>query len=824
MAFGMARRGWLPRLLGAALLLLCVLGHAAPVGHGYVDRVQVDGRQLTVTGWAASERPEVFITAAIVRLDGRTVYRGRVQRHERPDVAAATGRPDWGGSGISVRLALPRDIGPGPHTLEVEMQRSDGQIFALAIAPSLRQITIPASPKPSPMVLLALLLAVALPLAALVLPSTSAWPRSWPPPLAFVAALPVSFMLLVASGATGSSVALLLRPPAVTVERAEPWLGSPQFVRSDEWEVITPLAMAQATHTPPWPIVNHNLGEDGQNMLVIGMTGMPVAHASTLAKPATWGWFAFDQRRALAWAWWLPVLGGFAACWALLMRLTRLAWRPAAALAAGLAWAPYSAGFSFWPSYLLLFVALGLLAFDRLLHARRAAAGLAWGALLGWSAAAYALVLYPAWQISLAWLCAPLALAWAWRERAHWRWGAAQTLGALAGVLLAGLLLLAWWLDARDAVAVMQGTIYPGQRATEAGGDIDRWFELKGWLNPFTLHVNTPMVSSEAASFQFLWLPTLALVLWRWWQARRIEPVSLALLAFMAFALTFQFIGFAPMLARVTGWGSVTSYRLDLALGTAQLLLIAWWLAPASEPVPLPRPGPAVALALAVLALAGCELSTMPLDIRDGLPAGLVLGSMLAMAACAALLARRQTGAFIALYGGWTLAAVLPFHPLGQAPDRLSLAPPLRAAGLAASSADAAGRRGVAVVGMRDWAMTLPAAGVPVVNSVFYYPQAALWARLDPAGQQRGVYNRYQRLLLELAPLPGDARFIIESPRLDEVRLTLDPARFDFRLLGARHVLAPARDADALGANPTLARQATPGAEATVYALFDVRP
>ena len=33
------------------------------------------------------------------------------------------------------------------------------------------------------------------------------------------------------------------------------------------------------------------------------LTGVPVAHASALAKPATWGFFAFDLRRALAWAW-----------------------------------------------------------------------------------------------------------------------------------------------------------------------------------------------------------------------------------------------------------------------------------------------------------------------------------------------------------------------------------------------------------------------------------------------------------------------------------------------------------------------------------------
>ena len=73
------------------------------------------------------------------------------------------------------------------------------------------------------------------------------------------------------------------------------------------------------------------------------------------------------------------------------------------------------------------------------------------------------------------------------------------------------------------------------------------------------------------------------------------------------------------------------------------------------------------------------------------------------------------------------------------------------------------------------------------------------------------------------APQPGAATFAIESPRLDEVRLWLDPVRFDFRLLGARQVLLPAMQARQLADNPTLARVAMEDASAP-YALFNVRP
>ncbi len=144
------------------------------------------------------------------------------------------------------------------------------------------------------------------------------------------------------------------------------------------------------------------------------------------------------------------------------------------------------------------------------------------------------------------------------------------------------------------------------------------------------------------------------------------------------------------------------------------------------------------------------------------------------------------------MYAGWVLASVLTFYPLVRAPSALAVKAPLRAAGVA------------------------------VANSVFYYPQPSLWRALDPQGAQRDVYNRYQRLLFDLAPQYGAQPYAIDSPRLDEVRLTMDPARFDFRLLDADFVLAPTHGSDALSSNSTL-ESVVPAQAAGGYVLLRVR-
>ena len=97
-------------------------------------------------------------------------------------------------------------------------------------------------------------------------------------------------------------------------------------------------------------------------------------------------------------------------------------------------------------------------------------------------------------------------------------------------------------------------------------------------------------------------------------------------------------------------------------------------------------------------------------------------------------------------------------------------------------------------------------------------------ASLDPSGAHQALWNRYQRLNFNLESadeaLPPAQTYRIDSPRLDEVVITLSATHFDFRLLKGKAVLATAEDTDALSQNPTL-NMAQRG---STWTLFTVRP
>ena len=796
---------------------------AASAGQGYVEAITVDSekRTLKVSGWVAPQNANVFVTNLLIDIAGQEIYRGRFERSERPDVVKATGRKEWLWSGFQVVVSIPGSVANGLSPVKLMARLGDGQTFEVLAPEPLKSIAFNATNSPGAWQLIALILAMAGP-AFVVIYSSVTKNVAQPWKSLFGVSLLLSFFLLVGAGWTGSSLALALKESPFIEHSTLPWLGQNREIRSDEWEVLTPLAISQASHLPPFPIVNRLLGADGQNMMVLGMTGVPVAHLSNLAKPATWGFFFFDLRKALSWYWWFPFFACFGALWLLLIQTFNLEWRLAAVLSLTCAASPYAVVFSGWPAYTVFFASTAVLGWQQIFRHELLWRASIFGLLLGWALAGFALVLYPSWQIQLTYLLVPVALAWVWNERRRLNFGAAQWFAIAVATVVAAAILGSWWLDAHDAVAAIRATVYPGGRSLEVGGDIDPWFLIKGWLSPATIYATPDIISqSDAGSFHFLIWAAVPAIVGRSVALRRLDPVIVALSLVTAFVLAFAYIGFNPQIARISMLGFTTSYRIDLTLGIAQIFVLAWLMAPklqiASYQSASWKAGYAVFSLLVIVHIASL-FGKLPVVISQMVPPSYVLMTFAAIGlASYALLTQRHVWVLCVCLA-WTLGASLPFNPLGVATNQLVTSDELRKQIFAMQVKGQP--PAVAVIGERAWAVMLPAAGVPVVNSVFYYPQKSVWAALDPHDRHTLVHNRFHRLLLTLQNQPQDTTHSIESPRLDEVRVNLDPERFDFRLLGANTVLLTPAEGMKLRGNSGLTLQKA----TSQWELFRVLP
>lgn len=606
-----------------------------------------------------------------------------------------------------------------------------------------------------------------------------------------------SFAALVAFGITGSSFDLTVRhSPALIAADSQVLAGSTRLVRSDEWAVFTPMAIAQANHRPPFPVVNQNLGADGHNMLVIGMVGVPVAHVSALAKPATWGFYAFDLRRALAWAWWMPVFGCLFALWGVMSLL--LPGRPLVGLAVSLVFlsSSYVAAWSNWPAYAVFFPAAGLWLAHRIMFTSRCWVGVGCAALLGLCLAGFVLILYPPWQVSLGYLFLVLAAGLVWRDRLWSRFNVMRGLAYGCALLLAGAIVYAWWQDAAPAIRALQATIYPGQRVASSGGGIPLWQFVEGFLNHYTLYFDgAPSTNASESSSFFYFFPVAIAALWIGaLRKQRIGPLEGLLSAFCVWVLWYQLVGMPPALAELTLWGRVPDYRADLSLGLASIVLCALVLVRA-RPQGNSAPAVSVLPALVWAAFVAAAAAMTPSPASGAWPKYLLPWVFFITFVVSWLLWARRVKSFFAALLLLTCSASLPFNPVALAPHSV------QAQGAAGKAGDVEQGR-VLVLGGQIQAMALLSAGVPVANGVFYYPPRMLWQSLDPSGEHASLVNRFQHLIFEPEAQPGPASYRVESPQDDVVIVKFDPERFDFALTKAGRVVAP--DSYDLSANASL--------------------
>lgn len=818
--------------LTLGLLLSCTVSASAqaaePPGYGHVDSITFDGQRVTATGWAADLKGDQLINIVNLYLNAQTVYTGSFERFPRPDVASVTNRPDWINSGWKASFELPDDIEPGEYAVSANTRTRTGESFVLAPSASAQKLVIPETHQSHKKLVRTVKLLIAGGLLFLIAVFIkSAVITQWinrklsvglsEPVMFSLSILLVSFVF-IGMGLTGSSVPLGQASSSIVEMKSTNIMGQDQPIRSDEWMIQTPLAIAQYNHDPQFPVVNMNVGEDGQNMMVTSMTSVPIAHITALAKPATWGFFVFDLRRALAWNWWFPIVGCFLALAFVLNRLSGTHWKQGFLFSALFCCAPYVVAWSFWPAYTVFFPCMIFLCALQILHTSSVSRLIPLGVLLGIALAGFVFILYPPWQVSVGYVFVAVTVGIVIRDRLYSRITPSRVLAYLVAAGVAGIIVGAWWLDASETVQAMAQTVYPGQRLT-VGGTATLPLILRGFTNiPTLLQLNSMMSNqSEIASFYYLLLPLAALVLLRAVQ-NSLSALEWSLTVICGVLLYYMFIGFPVALAKYSLWGSSSPYRADLALGLASLILTHLLLNKSNQPAEATQTTRIFAFFVAVAwayVVYRC-LNLLDSTLTSGMSSSLTILILFITAALSYTLITNQFRSFIMMALGLSLASTMSFHPVNIAPSEVRLRPEPPAT----SSTLASALKGKRVVVMESNmpAMFLIASGVSVVNGVNYVPQRTLWKRMDPENKDQKIYNRYQHLAFTGVP-PADGTYQLSNPHPDIVMVNLNLSTFDFRLSGANVVLAPDNDRAGLNQNKGLAYAGS----ATGWSWFNVR-
>ncbi|MGH9627438.1 MAG: DUF7657 domain-containing protein, partial [Bryobacteraceae bacterium] len=362
---------------------------------------------------------------------------------------------------------------------------------------------------------------------------------------------------------------------------AEPILGIPQPIRSDEWAFHTPAILNQVYRNDAFEAQVSTVGPDNAALVA----NIPVKHFTTIFRPQFWGFFLLPVSYAFALYWQFKAFLLLTGVFSLLLLLTNSS-RIAAFGALWYGFSPFTQWTYSWGSLLPEMVGLLCIVLCTVFYmsvGRRPALLIPAAVICVSGAVNFALCAYLPHQIPLVWLGIFLCIWWV-----AVKWKAIFTpdhalarVGTLCGAWLAvGIVMLLFYWDAKPALTAIANTIYPGQR-TVLGGT----YPLLALFAHFFLFwedgtgIPLPHVFANISECSgFLWLAPVTVFSLRRLHGEQVEKKRAywILAAFAALLLLWLLHPWPEWLGRVTLMNRTGAGGRNLhALGLVNIALVA---------------------------------------------------------------------------------------------------------------------------------------------------------------------------------------------------------------------------------------------------------
>jgi hypothetical protein len=562
--------------------------------------------------------------------------------------------------------------------------------------------------------------------------------------------------------------------------------GTPRAIRTDEYVVNTPLAFSQ--QYAGYSYFNSIVGGQPSDMFII--KDAPVWTFAEVFRPFHWGYLLLGSSRGLAFYWSTRLVTLFLATYELMLLLTRNSLREqrgiALICATSLTFSPFV---QWWFAVnnlpeMIIAVSFSVVCADRYCKEHRVLLRSIYAAAIAECFGMFALALYPAWQIPLAYVALILFAYVVMGNWGHIRIQMKEILILFLLFVILCMLLGTVFYFSRGTIYAATHTVYPGVRDYHGGG-VSMSTLLTGTatiLIPFKT-ISAGLNPTETAGFVDLFPLGMVLAVVNAIRTKKLDPVSLLLFVISSLFVIYAVVGFPLWLARITLLSQVSGSRMRVAIGIVNIFLLA-------RESTLSRlsgnhwPEFSLVLVYCLLVL-GVVRHSYPSTIGRVLTTVLLALSILM---CIAIIFSKIYAA-----GVCELIAVfsLVFSGISVNPVQYGTRPMTDQGMINEVKGINRIHPGIWAVDGDDSARIanlLIANGVTTMNAVSVTPKVKEWKKIDPRGQYEYVYNRYALITVNSVPVTPSRRllFKVTSPDAFELSPTID----DLHKLGVRYVLS----------------------------------
>lgn len=553
------------------------------------------------------------------------------------------------------------------------------------------------------------------------------------------------FLILVFFRVNGSSIGVFDTIYGKEENIATELFGKARPIRSDEFMVQVPYFFSQYFNS--FGLDSHMMSLSGQNM-IIGYNS-PVLDLTLIGKPDIWGYMLFGNEIGLSWYWNFRIIAFLLIGYEMFVILTKnkylslfasicLVFSPA------LQWwfAPHMYQVFFWASTLFVVGYYFFIAHKK--WKKILFTILSISALVG-----FVVSIFPSLQVPLGLLMLILMVCCLIRDRQELKWKKADFLRVIVVVLVVGIVLGIFLIESKDAIKLLNDTVYPGKRIS-TGGDYpfaNLFTDPAMMLTPF--QIPNARNECEISCFNHFGLLFILYFPYLYYVVKKkggSTIVGNALFIVLLIEIFFMIIGFPAWLAKITLFSYMN--RMILVYGFTAFLFTFWSVQKVWEYRKNLRKSIAFATGCVYIILYVLAYRNYGPMFYSGNISGLIYFIIpFILGGFSILLFTKWRKLFFPVFGSWVILTGMFVNPIVIGADSITNHALVSEA--VKINLENPNEKWLSLNSVHTQNL-LMANGIPVLNAVNFYPDMMKWDMIDPEHEQEDFYNRYLHMRIEL--------------------------------------------------------------------------